>query len=159
MKTKKLSLLLIIYISIILSGCNGSGSDVSSDIESFHEYIYGITSGEVKRNNPIVVKFTNEMVSPEEVGSKVASSVLSFSPSIDGKAVWVSRDAIEFRPSEPLDWEKSYKGKLKLSKLIKALRTFVCFFPILHLGKVFKVIERGLMISDSEDGTYTMPVK
>ena len=65
MKTKKLSLILILFISVILSGCNGSGNDVSADIESFHEYIYGITSGEVKRNDPIVVKFTNEMVSPE----------------------------------------------------------------------------------------------
>lgn len=160
MKTKKLSLLLIIYISIILSGCNGSGSDVSSDIESFHEYIYGITSGEVKRNNPIVVKFTNEMVSPEEVGSKVASSVLSFSPSIDGKAVWVSRDAIEFRPSEPLDWDKSYKGKLKLSKLIKVPSELsVVSFQFYTSGKSIKVIEKGLMISDSEDGTYTLPVE
>ncbi len=160
MKSKKLNLITLLLSLLILYSCGDSGYKASTPIESFHEYIYGITSGEIKRNDAIVVNFTESIVSEEEIGNKVPSSVLSFSPSIDGKAVWTSTDAIEFRPADPLKWKTSYSGKLKLSKLMKVPKELSeVVFNFNTAIKQIKVLEKGLRISENNDGTYVLPVE
>ncbi len=156
----KTTLLIAITLLIAVVGCKKKDAGTPVSMESFHEFVYGVTSGQIKRSDAIVIKFSSELVSTEEIGSTVASSVLSFSPSIEGKAVWASTDAIEFKPTNLLDWDASYQGKLKLSKLMKVPKQLSTLtFNFNTTTKQIRVSERGLSISDKNDKTYELPIE
>lgn len=122
----------------------------------YYEYVSGVTSGLVKRNDPIVVRFTHDIVTPEEVGSSVSSKVIELSPSVAGKTAWASTDAIVFTPDKAFDWDKEYAVKVNLKKIIDDLpkELGVMTFNIITMPQNVHIESHGLSIADNKIDYY-----
>ncbi len=89
--------------------------------ESLSSYVYGYTSGLISKADPIRVRFANAMVDADQVGEAVATNVLSFSPSIAGKATWSDDRTLLFEPDSELESGTAYVATVNLRKLIQNL--------------------------------------
>ena len=70
--------------------------------KSMAAYIYAYSSGTMGREQPVRVRFTSQIVKPEDVGKSVDGGVFSLSPSVQGNAVWEDPQTIRFTPSAAL---------------------------------------------------------
>ncbi|MBX2821061.1 MAG: hypothetical protein KTR29_15305 [Rhodothermaceae bacterium] len=85
--------------------------------ELFSNYVSGFTAGEISRQSPIVIQFSNPIVGSREEGSAISRNRLpSFEPAIQGSAVWRDRRTIEFTPSTPLDPGQAFEGSLDMTQ-------------------------------------------
>jgi uncharacterized protein YfaS (alpha-2-macroglobulin family) len=156
MKRILIPCLLLLVLAVSFS-CHRSKKSQTAPISAYQELISGVTSGQIKRGEPIVIKFANELITKEEKGSEVASSLLSFSPSISGKAVWANASTIVFTPSGLLDWGTEYKGTLKLGKLVKVAKELAELeFTFQTPEKQFVVSNYGLSMSTTTDLAYEL---
>lgn len=78
-------ILMALFVTACSSNKNKESNITSPDL--FHEYISGFTSGEIKRSETIVIKFTTDMFIEADRGKIVPASVLRFNPSVKGKAI------------------------------------------------------------------------
>ncbi len=76
--------------------------------------ISAYTSGEILPESSIVVEFSADRVKPDEVGIPMENSPLTFTPGIEGTAMWKTRRRIEFKPSAPLPGGSKYHAVLRL---------------------------------------------
>jgi uncharacterized protein YfaS (alpha-2-macroglobulin family) len=98
---------------------------------AFSGYISGYTYGVISNQSPVRIILTNEQVALTEVGKDVDKDVFSFSPSIEGKAVWADTRTIEFRPEKPLPSGQEYEAEFHLSEVMDVpseLSTFTFSF-------------------------------
>ncbi len=114
------SLLIALTTALLFSACRRN-QPASGVPESLSSYVYGYTSGLISKADPIRVRFANAMVDAEQVGEPVAANVLSFSPSIAGKATWSDDRTILFEPDEDLSSGTAYVATVNLHKLIQNL--------------------------------------
>lgn len=148
-------ILLVLFITSCTSSKKEEDNPTSPDL--FHEYISGFTSGEIKRSETIVIKFTTDMVPEADRGKTVPSSVLRFNPSVKGKAIWVSTDAIEFTADELLPWDTRYSVALKLSEITKVPNELSTLrFAFQTPKKQFTVSYSGLELSPENEGRYLL---
>ncbi|HET8861059.1 alpha-2-macroglobulin family protein [Marivirga sp.] len=109
-------------LSIILfTSCSKKAEDSAQESElSFSEEIAKevsfVTNGEVHFYDEVQVIFNNPVIEENEVDSS-PSDVFSFSPSVDGKAKWVSTTVLKFIPEEDLPMREKIEGQLNLQKL------------------------------------------
>ena len=153
------TLKLLFFILIAFFSCTSSEQKKAntSSVHQFQEYISGTTTGYIKRSDPIVIKFSTNVVSDEETGKPVPGSVLGFSPKIAGTASWISPDALEFTPAEPLNWNTSYTATLNLGKIVNVPYELKKFQFEFHTPeKQFSVNHSGLSISEKGAGEYTL---
>jgi len=148
--------LLLLVLAVSFS-CHRSKKMQIAPISAYQEQISGVTSGLIKRSDPVVIKFTNDVVSNDEKGKEVSSSLLSFSPSISGKAVWTNANTIVFTPSGLLDWGTEYKATLKLGKIMKVAKELAELEFIFQTPeKQFTVTNYGLSMSTASDRIYEL---
>ncbi|MDA3881102.1 MAG: MG2 domain-containing protein [Prolixibacteraceae bacterium] len=151
--------LLILFLTLFVAACS---SEKKQKVETtspdlFHEYVSGFTSGEVKRYESIVIKFTRDMVDEAQRGKNVSASVLRFDPSIEGKAIWVSTDAIEFSATKMLPWDTEYTASLKLSEVVEVPDELTTLnFKFRTPQKQFAVSHTGLELSPQNSGMYSL---
>ncbi|GJM32271.1 MAG: membrane protein [Saprospiraceae bacterium] len=88
--------------------------------ESVNAYVYGYTSGIVSRTTSIRVQFASMVASPEQIGQS-ASGIISFSPTVDGEAIWENEHTLIFEPKDPLLSGTLYVAKVQLSKVFDNL--------------------------------------
>ncbi|WMN11962.1 MG2 domain-containing protein [Marivirga salinae] len=111
-----------ILISLIfLISCNENSEknievpslELSEEIAKEVSYV---TNGEVHYYDEVQVIFNNPVIEENEVESS-PSDVFDFSPSVKGKAVWVSSTVLKFIPEGDLPMREKIEGQLNLQKL------------------------------------------
>ena len=94
---------------------------------AFAEYVSAYTSGMLSRNSTIMIELANELPIDSNYNddnkiplpdSNLLKNVISFSPTIKGKARFISNRMIEFVPEKPLKEQTLYTVTFKLSKLV-----------------------------------------
>lgn len=149
-----------LFLIFALFAFSCSSSDKKKTIsapDSFLEYVSGFTSGQVKRSDHIIVKFTKPMVPDDQKGKNVSKSILKFSPAIDGTARWIDTDAIAFAPEKLLPWNTKYTATLNLRNIAKVpsgLSEMVFGFQTPQ--KQFTVNVAGLSSDSKSEGNYQL---
>jgi len=113
--------LLISLTCLLAWGCQGKKSDKAAPVQDtaiFQEYVSGYTSGLIHRSDPIIIKFSRDMVSQEQVDKALSAQAagLKFQPAIAGEARWTNRSTLVFTPKELLDWDTRYEATFRLSQ-------------------------------------------
>ncbi|MDR0863761.1 MAG: hypothetical protein LBO74_02360 [Candidatus Symbiothrix sp.] len=108
----------------------------------FVPYINAYTGGLIYPTSTIQIELANDQADIE-INTEVKDKLFSFSPSIKGKAYWVSSRSIEFVPEEgALKSGENYEAEFKLGKVIKVDKRHKTFFFS------FKVEERDFDIQE-----------
>jgi len=89
----------------------------------FVSYISSFTSGIISSESTIKTRLAQEFNDAEQ-GEEVKQDVFDFSPSIDGKAIWIDKRTIEFIPEQQLASGQFYSANFKLGKLIEVPSKF-----------------------------------
>lgn len=109
-------------LSLMLIQCGGDKKEKKTakvDTE-FTKYVTAFTSGTISNSSSINIRLKDRY--PEaQPGEPIAKGIISFSPKLKGKAVWVDNRNIKFTPDEILPSATSFNGTFHLSKLIKGL--------------------------------------
>lgn len=134
-----LSITLILLISFLF-GCTGSDTEPASttpkqqtvaetekeDIDKVEKEesrdsekrITHITSGIIKADSLIAVRFMNEQVKDEDLNQPIRNlEVFNFDPQIEGQHYWEDKRTLVFKPNKPLYDVKQYVGTLNLKAL------------------------------------------
>jgi uncharacterized protein YfaS (alpha-2-macroglobulin family) len=156
MKTKALPRFLIFMLIAAIASCSSPRKDTDpTPIDSYYGLVAGVTSGVVKRSDPVIVKFAGDVVGADQVGKSINRSTFKIKPSVSGEAKWTSTDAIEFIPSKLLDWDTEYTATLKLGSLTDVpdeLSLFV--FRFRTPKKQFSVTHSGLSMDAENNNKY-----
>jgi len=123
---KKLFFLLIpVLLGIFLfSNCKKSKLVIDP---GFSEHITAFTSGEISVASYIRIELSQEVEDAAENNTEVKEDLFDFSPNIKGKAYWIDKKTIEFRPDNWLTAGKSYSGEFFLKKIKKVDSKFKVF--------------------------------
>ena len=123
MKTKCSSsatgLFFLLLMIVSFSSCTRTQKDIIPSAE-YAPYVNAYTGGVISQNSTIRIELTHEQPMVD-LNNELKENPFSFSPSLKGKAYWVSNNTIEFVPEE---------GTLKPGSL------YECTF---QLGKFFEV--------------------
>ena len=123
MKTKCSSsatgLFFLLLMIVSFSSCTRTQKDIIPSAE-YAPYVNAYTGGVISQNSTIRIELTHEQPMVD-LNNELKENPFSFSPSLKGKAYWVSNNTIEFVPEE---------GTLKPGSL------YECTF---HLGKFVEV--------------------
>ncbi|MCQ2130949.1 MAG: MG2 domain-containing protein [Bacteroidales bacterium] len=138
----------LLMISLI-SGCSShSGKPVSAD---FTQYVSAYTAGLIQDGGAIRIEFVSD-IEGAEPGKDVPKGLLSISPKVSGKAVWTSKNALEFVPDEnSMVRGKEYTVSVALDKLFqisdKALRRME--FGIMAARRQARIRITDMIITES----------
>jgi uncharacterized protein YfaS (alpha-2-macroglobulin family) len=86
---------------------------------SVASYVYAFTSGTISKMSPIRIQFTTALVGADKIGTAVPGTVLSFSPSISGQAIWENENTIRVEPANGLKSGTTYVGTVSLKRLFR----------------------------------------
>jgi uncharacterized protein YfaS (alpha-2-macroglobulin family) len=102
---------------------------------AFGEYISSYTAGVVSSGTTVRIVLATDVVDSSLIGQENPAKLFSFSPSIDGKTVWLDRRTVEFRPDKRLISGQIYEVSFGLSKLMPEvageLSTFAYTFQVM----------------------------
>ncbi|MCE3259020.1 MAG: Alpha-2-macroglobulin domain protein [Bacteroidetes bacterium] len=101
-----------------LSGGNRNGM-VNQINPEFAAYISAFTTGYISTGSTIKIKFANEFAGVTELNKPLDKDYFTFSPDIEGEAVWKDGQTMEFKPKERLKPGQTYKATFHLDKLIE----------------------------------------
>lgn len=124
---------LVFAISILLFSCNSEPEEKQNN-QAFTKYIDAYTSGYVSSQSSVKIQLRDPYKGIVKYGEPVDMDLFDFKPSIDGKAVWVDQQTIEFVPSEKLKSGKTYTVDFHLGKLFELperLETFKFRFDVI----------------------------
>lgn len=123
-----------IFSLLFVTSCFESRRKIKKVNPQFAKYISGYTSGMVSNNQNIRIELADQFDNPggkdssknlfDIPDSTILEDIFDISPSIKGKAVWLNRRVIEFRPSEPLQPDQFYSVIFKLDKVAKVKSDF-----------------------------------
>lgn len=118
---------------------------------AFKTYIAAYTSGTISREATVRIRFTSDVAQEKEINTTVKKELFEFSPSVDGRAVWVDTRTVEFRPSESLQPGKEYAVTFQLGELMKVPEKFRVFeFSFDVMKQSFEVKVEGLRPLDKK---------
>lgn len=144
------TLLLLSCLFFLLPACKKKQQTTAlADVSS---YIYAYTSGVISKTTPVRIKFTQEVVEAEKVGSSVTTSIFNISPSIEGKAVWEDQRTLLFEPATSFTSGTAYQGTISLNQIFSGAKgkasSFVFDFTTKNLR--FEVQVKGLKPTTSD---------
>lgn len=136
MKTKcsKATELFVLMMMIIigLSSCARSRKDIIPSAD-YAPYVNAYTGGVISQSSTIRIELAQDQPMVD-LNNELKDNPFSFSPSLKGKAYWVSNNTIEFVPEEgTLKPGAFYEGTFQLGKFIeidKKLREFNFSFRV-----------------------------
>ena len=155
MKIRHISFLIGLCSLLFLISCK-KDSKIGKDTFSspkllFVEYVSAYTSGYVSKKAEITIKLIKE-VAEAEPGKEVIQNLFSFDPSVKGKAFWVDKKTIVFKPDTELASGQRYNTIFFLNKLIDVPKdkgefkfTFEC------IKQNFDVKIEGISLYNAQD--------
>lgn len=122
---KKLFILVFLAIlCLFYSSCKKGKLSIDP---GFSEHIAAFTSGEISVASNIRIELTEEVQQDIIVNSELEEDIFSFSPGIRGKAYWIDKRTIEFRPEKWMDRGKAFEGEFHLKKIKNVESKFKTF--------------------------------
>ena len=136
MKTKCSSsatgLFFLLLMIVSFSSCTRTQKDIIPSAE-YAPYVNAYTGGVISQNSTIRIELTHDQPMVD-LNSELKNNPFSFSPSLKGKAYWVSNNTIEFVPEEgALKPGTLYEGTFRLGDFIevdKKLKEFNFSFRV-----------------------------
>ena len=136
MKTKCSSsatgLFFLLLMIVSFSSCTRTQKDIIPSAE-YAPYVNAYTGGVISQNSTIRIELTHEQPMVD-LNNELKENPFSFSPSLKGKAYWVSNNTIEFVPEEgALKPGTLYEGTFRLGDFIevdKKLKEFNFSFRV-----------------------------
>ena len=86
---------------------------------AYKEFISAYTAGYVSVESKLLIVLQQETTSEIEIGKEVDNTLFDFSPNIEGKLTWIDKKTIEFKPSNNLSSDKTYKAKFHLGNVLE----------------------------------------
>ena len=142
-------------VVMILPSCKNRVSGGDEPDSRINEYVAGYTSGQISRDEDIIIKFARPAVAPEKIGSVAGTKIISVSPAISGSAVWTDNSTLVFTPEEEMEWDRVYEFEVMLEPLFGkdvAVKSFR--FRVSTIAKNFKVEILGLSAAEEGAGDY-----
>jgi uncharacterized protein YfaS (alpha-2-macroglobulin family) len=134
---------------LVISGCKKNKLVIDP---GFSEHISAFTSGEISVASNIRIELTEEVQQQVSANTEVREELFDFSPGISGKAYWIDKRTIEFRPDKWLDPGKTYEGEFYLKKIKKVESKFKTFkFEFSTIKQSFAVSVDGYEPYEVED--------
>ena len=125
-------LLLLIMMTVGLYSCTRTQKDIIPSAD-YAPYVNAYTGGVISQNSTIRIELTHDQPMVD-LNSELKNNPFSFSPSLKGKAYWVSNNTIEFVPEEgTLKPGMLYEGTFQLGDFIevdKKLKEFNFSFRV-----------------------------
>ena len=125
-------LLLLIMMTVGLYSCTRTQKDIIPSAD-YAPYVNAYTGGVISQNSTIRIELTHDQPMVD-LNSELKNNPFSFSPSLKGKAYWVSNNTIEFVPEEgALKPGTLYEGTFQLGDFIevdKKLKEFNFSFRV-----------------------------
>lgn len=135
MKTKcsnAAGLCCFLLIMVGLFSCTRSQKDIIPSAE-YAPYVNAYTGGVISQSSTIRIELTQDQ-SMVDLNNELKDNPFSFSPSLKGKAFWVSNNTIEFVPEEgALKSGEFYEGTFQLGDFVevdKRLKEFKFSFRV-----------------------------
>lgn len=135
MKTKcslSAELFFLILTIVSLASCTSSKKDIIPSAE-YAPYVNAYTGGVISQSSTIRIELTQDQPMVD-LNNELKENPFSFSPSLEGKAYWVSNNTIEFVPAEgALKSGEFYEGTFQLGDFIdvdKRLKKFNFSFRV-----------------------------
>ena len=136
MKTKCSSsatgLFFLLLMIVSFSSCTRTQKDIIPSAD-YAPYVNAYTGGVISQNSTIRIELTHDQPMVD-MNNELKSNPFSFSPSLKGKAYWVSNNTIEFVPEEgALKPGTLYEGTFRLGDFIevdKKLKEFNFSFRV-----------------------------
>ena len=125
-------LFLLIMMIVGLYSCTRTQKDIIPSAD-YAPYVNAYTGGVISQNSTIRIELTHDQPMVD-LNSELKNNPFSFSPSLKGKAYWVSNNTIEFVPEEgTLKPGTLYEGTFQLGDFIevdKKLKEFNFSFRV-----------------------------
>lgn len=125
-------LFLLIMMTVGLFSCTRTQKDIIPSAD-YAPYVNAYTGGVISQNSTIRIELTHDQPMVD-LNSELKNNPFSFSPSLKGKAYWVSNNTIEFVPEEgTLKPGTLYEGTFRLGDFIevdKKLKEFNFSFRV-----------------------------
>ncbi len=106
----------------------------------YSDYVNAFTSGVIGSKSNIKIVLTQPS-SKAKPGQLLEAGVLELDPQVDGQALWVDNQTIEFRPNEKLTSGETYTVELNLDELMTVKEGFET------MEFAFTVIKQSLFVS------------
>ncbi|MDE6347953.1 MAG: alpha-2-macroglobulin, partial [Bacteroides sp.] len=117
-RVENLFYFLFIFIICVLSSCNGNQKDITPSSE-YAPYIQAYTGGVISQNSSIRIELAQDQ-KMVDLNNELEKNPFSFSPSLKGKAYWISNHTIEFIPEEgALQPGELYSGTFQLGNFVE----------------------------------------
>lgn len=125
-------LFLLIMMTVGLYSCTRTQKDIIPSAD-YAPYVNAYTGGVISQNSTIRIELTHDQPMVD-LNNELKNNPFSFSPSLKGKAYWVSNNTIEFVPEEgTLKPGTLYEGTFRLGDFIevdKKLKEFNFSFRV-----------------------------
>ena len=144
MKTKCSSsatgLFFLLLMIVSFSSCTRTHKDIIPSAE-YAPYVNAYTGGVISQNSTIRIELTHEQPMVD-LNNELKENPFSFSPSLKGKAYWVSNNTIEFVPEEgTLKPGSRYECTFQLGKFVEVDK------KLKEFNFSFRVQERNFTLS------------
>lgn len=112
----------------------------------YQYYVSAYTSGMISATSPIRVRFANDVIPLDKVGSTAPEDILTIEPKIAGSFVWEDLQTLRFNPDEWLPQGQFYKVTADLKKIYPDIKKelAVLNFDFKVRQQNFEVDIRGL---------------
>lgn len=155
MNIYKSTLATLLAIIVLFASCNNNDNKSTEPDIRAQEYIVGYSSGTVKRNQAIIIKFTKPVIENEKVGTEADAKIFTLSPNTSGSLEWDDVNTLVFTPDELYKWGSEYKATIDLHALFgKDVSVNEFEFEFATLAKNFNVDINGLSLSNNTDNEY-----
>ena len=144
MKTKcsssAIGLFFLLLMIVSFSSCTRTQKDIIPSAE-YAPYVNAYTGGVISQNSTIRIELTHEQPMVD-LNNELKENPFSFSPSLKGKAYWVSNNTIEFVPEEgTLKPGSLYECTFQLGKFVEVDK------KLKEFNFSFRVQERNFTLS------------
>lgn len=147
-----ISFLFIFLIPI--HSCNRKAKLINVD-PAFSQYIEGYTSGIISKTASVKIKLVTDATTTHAIGEVSDNSLLTVSPSVKGKIVWLDARTIEFTPEKAFAPDQLYEVSFDLGKTTKVPDAYKNFkFNFQTIKPSFQVTDDGLRSTGAKDKMF-----
>ena len=112
------TLFLLLLIIVVFSACKQAKKDIVPSTD-YAPFVNAYTGGVISQTSTIRIELAQDQPMVD-LNNELKDNPFSFSPSLKGKAYWVSNNTLEFVPEEgALQPGKFYEGTFQLGKFVE----------------------------------------
>ncbi len=86
---------------------------------AYKEYIAAYTAGYIPVESKVTIVLQEETAKAIEEGKETENTLFEFSPAIEGTLTWLDKKTIEFKPSQRLSNNQTYKATFRLGQVLE----------------------------------------